>query len=251
MLGSKRGVKHLAARVRAWLLWGNLVRLLGSGHWRSPATSASQCRLGKVGGWINQDWGYYRRVGWRVEGAFLVAQTVKKLPAMQKTWVRSLGREEPLEAGMTTHSSILAWRIPWTEETGGLQSTGSQSGTREWLTLSLSRLEGEKLKGVGADEGGVVMMMKDLWWIQKEMTTWEGWPRKGSENSGLQILVKFELSVEWSQAVMMGSVGQLVGRPEQRLQKWWGDHHIRVKRGRLAWRRQSDHRLLEARLSET
>ena len=53
-----------------------------------------------------------------------MAQTVKNLPAMQETWVRSLGRENPLEKEMATHSSILAWRIPWTEELGGLQSMG-------------------------------------------------------------------------------------------------------------------------------
>ena len=51
---------------------------------------------------------------------------VKSLPAMQETWVRSLGWEVPLEKGKTTHSTILAWRIPWTEETGGPQSMGSQ-----------------------------------------------------------------------------------------------------------------------------
>ena len=51
---------------------------------------------------------------------------VKNLPAMQETWVRSLGQEDPLEKGMATHSSILAWRIAWTEEPGGLQSMGSQ-----------------------------------------------------------------------------------------------------------------------------
>ena len=56
----------------------------------------------------------------------LVAQMVKNPPAMQETWVRSLGWEDPLEKGMATHSSILAWRIPWTEEPGGLQSMGSQ-----------------------------------------------------------------------------------------------------------------------------
>ena len=54
-----------------------------------------------------------------------MAQTVKNLPAMQKTQVRSLGREDPLEEGTATHSSVLAWRIPWTEEPGGLQSMGS------------------------------------------------------------------------------------------------------------------------------
>ena len=51
---------------------------------------------------------------------------VKNTPAMQETWVQSLGWEDPLEEDMTTHSSILAWEIPWTEETGGLQSMGLQ-----------------------------------------------------------------------------------------------------------------------------
>ena len=54
------------------------------------------------------------------------SMTVKNLPAMQETWVQSLGREGPLEEGMATHSSIPAWRIPWTEEPGGLQSIESQ-----------------------------------------------------------------------------------------------------------------------------
>ena len=58
--------------------------------------------------------------------ASLVAQLVKNLPAIWKTWVRSLGWEDPLEEGMATHSSILACRIPWAEEPGRLQSTGSQ-----------------------------------------------------------------------------------------------------------------------------
>ena len=51
---------------------------------------------------------------------------VKSLPAVQETWVQSLGKGDPLEKKMATHSSILAWRIPWTEEPGGLQSIGSQ-----------------------------------------------------------------------------------------------------------------------------
>ena len=59
-------------------------------------------------------------------GASLVAQRLKSLPAMQETWVRSLGQEDPLEKEMANHSSILAWRIPWTEEPGGPQSTGLQ-----------------------------------------------------------------------------------------------------------------------------
>ena len=55
-----------------------------------------------------------------------MVQMGKNLPVMQKTWVRSLGQEDPLEKGKVTHFSILAWRIPWTEEPGGLQSMGSQ-----------------------------------------------------------------------------------------------------------------------------
>ena len=58
-------------------------------------------------------------------GTSLVAQMVKNLPVMEKTWVQSLGREDPLETGMATHFSVLAWRIPWTEEPGILQSMGS------------------------------------------------------------------------------------------------------------------------------
>ena len=55
-----------------------------------------------------------------------MAQRVKRLPAMQETWVPSLGREDPLEKEMATHSSTPVWKIPWTEEPGGLQSMGSQ-----------------------------------------------------------------------------------------------------------------------------
>ena len=55
-----------------------------------------------------------------------MAQTVKNLPAMQETWVQSLGQEDPLEKGTATHSSIFAWRIPRTEEPCGLQSMGLQ-----------------------------------------------------------------------------------------------------------------------------
>ena len=51
---------------------------------------------------------------------------VKNMSAMRETWVQSLGQEDPLEKAMATHSSLLAWRIPWTEEPGGLQSVGSQ-----------------------------------------------------------------------------------------------------------------------------
>ena len=59
-------------------------------------------------------------------GEFEVAQMVKRLPTMRETWVRSLGQEDLLEKAKATHSSTLAWKIPWTEEPGRLQSMGSQ-----------------------------------------------------------------------------------------------------------------------------
>ena len=58
---------------------------------------------------------------------------IRNLPAKPETWVQSLGREDPLEKGMATHSSILDWRIPWTEEPGGLQSMGV---AKNWTRLS-------------------------------------------------------------------------------------------------------------------
>ena len=66
--------------------------------------------------------------------ASLVAQLVKNMPAVQKTWVRSLSWEDPLKKEMATHSSIFAWKISWTEEPGGLQSTGSQRVGHDWAT---------------------------------------------------------------------------------------------------------------------
>ena len=64
----------------------------------------------------------------------LVAQTVKRLSTMQETWVPSLGREDPLEKEMAIYSSTLAWKIPWTEEPGRLQSMGSQRVRHDWAT---------------------------------------------------------------------------------------------------------------------
>ena len=69
-----------------------------------------------------------------VDRFHLVVQTVKNLPEMQETCVQSLGWEDPLEKERTTHSSILAWRIPWTEEPGRLQSLGWQRGEHDWVT---------------------------------------------------------------------------------------------------------------------
>ena len=70
--------------------------------------------------------GTQKPTGTEKKGASLVDQKVKTPPAMQEPWVQSLGWQDPLEKEMATHSSILAWRISWTEEPGGLQSMGSQ-----------------------------------------------------------------------------------------------------------------------------
>ena len=81
---------------------------------------------------------------------FLGGSVVKNLPAKQETWVHSPGQEDPLEMGMATHSSILAWRIPWTEEPGRLQSMGSQRVGHDWATKHTQ----EKIR---------ILFLKDIW----------------------------------------------------------------------------------------
>ena len=67
-----------------------------------------------------------------------MAQMVKNLPAVQEPQVRSLGWEDPLDKGTATHSSVPAWRIPWTEEPGGLQPMGSQRVRQDWASNTLT-----------------------------------------------------------------------------------------------------------------
>ena len=86
--------------------------------------------------------------------ASLVAQTVKNPCAMWETWVRSLGWEDPLEEGMATHSSILAWRIPWTEEPGGLRSRVVKS------RIQLKRLRTSTEKGRGKEKREIFLYEK-------------------------------------------------------------------------------------------
>ena len=81
---------------------------------------------------------------------------VKNPPAMQETQVRSLGQEDPLEQGMATHSSILAWRIPWTEEPGGLQSMVSQRVGHDWATRQQQQLRAPRDEG----EWALVLILK-------------------------------------------------------------------------------------------
>ena len=106
----------------------------------TPWTIAHQAPLPM--GFSRQE--YWSGLPWPPPGCHLymdglVAQRLKCLPAMRETRVRSLGREDPLEKEMATHSNILAWRIPWMEEPGGLQFMGSQRVGHNWVTsLSLS-----------------------------------------------------------------------------------------------------------------
>ena len=86
----------------------------------------------------NRDQGISLMVQW----AALVDQTVKNLPSMRETWVQSLGREVPLEKEMATHSSILAWKISWTEEPGGLQSLQLRRVGHVWATNTFTFTSG-------------------------------------------------------------------------------------------------------------
>ena len=99
-------------------------------------------------------WNYLSKV---VIGASLVAQKVKNLPAMRKTQVRSLGREDPLEKRMATHSSILAWRTLWTKEPGGLQSVGSQRVRHDWAANTFT----------------LFTFKAKVTWVSFPPTTWE------------------------------------------------------------------------------
>ena len=92
-----------------------------------------------------------------------MAQTVKNLPAMQETWVQSLGWEDPLEKEMATHSSILAWKIPWMEEPGRLQSMGSQGVQTRLSDFTFIFFQAEtslKLNNVNQVQCGVVDSMQ-------------------------------------------------------------------------------------------
>ena len=115
---------------------------------RPPGSSVPRILQARILEWVAmpsskrssppRDWSHTSYVSCIAGGFFtkasLVAQTVKRLPAMRETRVRFLGREDPLEKEMVTHSSILAWRIPWMETPRRLQSTGSQRVRYDWMT---------------------------------------------------------------------------------------------------------------------
>ena len=112
---------------------------------------------------------------------------VKSLPTMQETGVRSLGQEDPLEKGMAAHSSILAWRIPWTEAPGGLQSMGSQRVTNTFTfqghpkaQFSFSRIEKEKKAGKTGLPAPAHPALHLLW-------PWASWPCPAHLGRAIQV----------------------------------------------------------------
>ena len=98
----------------------------------AEATNWGLFSQGRFGHWVSRD-ELYEGNG-SIFWTSLVAQLVKNLPATWEAWVGSLGWEDPLEKGMATHSSILAWRIPWRVEPSGLQSAGLQRAGHDWAT---------------------------------------------------------------------------------------------------------------------
>ena len=107
---------------------------------------------------------------------FLVTQMATNLPAMQDTWVGSLSQEDPLEEVIATHSSILAWRITWTEEPHGLQFMGSQRFRHDWMTNTETHQTdtAEQKKGSGA---GTELQLQQAWnkhsaTFQKTIYSW-------------------------------------------------------------------------------
>ena len=121
----------------------------------------------------------------------LVAQRLKCLPPMQETRVQSLGQEDPLEKEMATHSSILAWRIPRTEELGRLQSMGSQRVGHDWVTslsLSLPDPWSTKHTSVYSSETS----------LHQPKETWEVWKRQGTsvqEQGKILLLIKYVTAI--------------------------------------------------------
>ena len=102
--------------------------------WPGPSKTCHYYQPFASGSWWGNGLGFTSRCFFAAR-ASLVAQMVKRLPAMRETWVWSLGREDPLEKKMATHSSILAWKILWSEEPGSLQSMGLQRVGHDWATL--------------------------------------------------------------------------------------------------------------------
>ena len=148
----------------------------------------------------------------------LVAQIVKNLPAMWETWVQCLGWKDPLEKEMATHSSILAWRTPRTEEPGGLQSMGSQRVGQDWGVLCLclwaSRCPAQSQSSIPAQK-------EDKWSLLRAS-------RSTRQSSGSQVL--WEVEIEGRDACI--SIGSICLCSHQKMIRClWAQDKLAAPRG--------------------
>ena len=127
--------------MQTWNVWVKIVKLEEKEtiRWSNIAVSLddrgeTKYRYNKSGGFYSFDYVFRSDEARWYFSKCLVAQLVKNPPAMQEMWIRFFGQKDPLEKGMATHSRILAWRIAWAEEPGGLQSMGSQRVRHGWAT---------------------------------------------------------------------------------------------------------------------
>ena len=131
--------------MQTWNVWVKIVKLEEKEtiRWSNIAVSLDdrgETKYGynKSGGFYSFDYVFRSDEARWYFSKCLVAQLVKNPPAMQEMWIRFFGQKDPLEKGMATHSRILAWRIAWAEEPGGLQSMGSQRVRHDWATNTSS-----------------------------------------------------------------------------------------------------------------
>ena len=138
-----------------------------------------------------------------------MAQRLKNLPAIRETWVQSLGWEGPLEKEMATHSSILAWRIPWTEEPGGLQSIGLKSRTRLNDFTSLTGAEGTGGEVGRCWSGDVEFQGCEAGTFQNSVgiSPAPALPPSFPSSPGLSLTLQTEVSREVRSQALTGSVG--------------------------------------------
>ena len=161
-------------QVEIWLFL-SVQQILG--HWCSQFIAKKEPSCLTLPG-IWQDY-YEQGFCWTSPVASLVVQMVKNLPAMQKTQVQSLGEKDPLEKESAAHSSILAWRIPWTEKPAGLPFMGSQRVRHDWATnlLSFTRCLGSECQVIYVPScfcfcplchpcmSPVAMLVLNIWWL--------------------------------------------------------------------------------------
>ena len=136
-----------------------------------------KCQVGWITSWNQDCWEKYQQPQ-ICRGSSLVAQTGKCLPPMWETQVQSLGQEDPLEKGTATHSSIFPWRIPWTEETGRLQSKGSRRVRHNWSDLARMHNIDKRGKNMGDTKKrhllapGKHIQRTNIKKTQRNLTTW-------------------------------------------------------------------------------